>query len=273
MTVKRETKKKEEETIINIDHCGKWLQLLIMADHNSSHYQPGCGVPPYLLCRHDPDPSLYSDGASRIFAPSRSVTSGKDTYSSSMSNTCNTISSASSCSGYTEPYVPLGSLAPSIFECQSSNATRSLNDETNTIGTATWSINDETKTNRSAIRSVNVHTQSNYDYICLTSPDRRRTNEDSILSKSLLSESYAVSSYLIESNNHQMDVCSTYDNDPSAYSDPEQMFTPYLRIFADDEERQQRDKSPGQLNLNLFDHAVIATIFRRDAHRWHRGGK
>ncbi|CAF3966686.1 unnamed protein product, partial [Rotaria magnacalcarata] len=55
--------------------------------------RPGRGLPPYLLCRRDSDSTLYSDGASRIFAPSVSDTSAKDTDNSLYSSDSFSVSS------------------------------------------------------------------------------------------------------------------------------------------------------------------------------------
>ena len=46
----------------------------------------GLGLPPYLVCLRDSESTIFSDGASRIFAPSGSVTLAKDTDFSSDSN-------------------------------------------------------------------------------------------------------------------------------------------------------------------------------------------
>ena len=37
-----------------------------MANEASNYYE-GRGLPPYLLCRHNSDPTDYDDGASGIF--------------------------------------------------------------------------------------------------------------------------------------------------------------------------------------------------------------
>ncbi|CAF2993158.1 unnamed protein product [Rotaria sp. Silwood2] len=65
-----------------------------MSDQQS-YCRPDQGVPPYLLCRKDPDPSLYSDGASRIFDANLSMTSAKDTDYLSVALNSHTISSLS----------------------------------------------------------------------------------------------------------------------------------------------------------------------------------
>ena len=58
-------------------------------------YHHGRGLPLYLLCRRDSESTIFSDGASRIFAPSNSVTSAQDTDFSSVSNDLLNISSNS----------------------------------------------------------------------------------------------------------------------------------------------------------------------------------
>ncbi|CAF1386903.1 unnamed protein product, partial [Rotaria magnacalcarata] len=64
-----------------------------MAGKDSSRYHPGLGLPPYLLSRNYADSSTDSDGASRIFAASNcSITSDKDTESSSVSHMPRTFS-------------------------------------------------------------------------------------------------------------------------------------------------------------------------------------
>lgn len=183
-----------------------------MAGRDSSHQFPGRGLPPYLLWRSNTDSSTDSDGESRIFAaPSRSTTSDKDTVPSSISRVPRTFSSISTWSRVTDYDMTSISVAPSAFGYETSNATRSFDNETGT--------------SRSASRSIDKKIQSSSKDTLYTGPV-----------------------CLTKSNDHNVSFASAYDVAGNVFTDPEYMFTPYVRIFSDDEQEQHTDKSPGQLN-------------------------
>ena len=101
-----------------------------MAGQDASRYQPGRGLPPYLLSRNYAASSTDSDGASRIFAASScSMTSDKDSDCSSVSHMPHTFSYMSTSSSFTWSDTTSISTAKSTFEYQTSNVSRLTDDE------------------------------------------------------------------------------------------------------------------------------------------------
>ena len=115
-----------------------------MAGQDASRYQPGRGLPPYLLSRNYADSSTDSDGASRIFATSScSTTSDKDIDCSSVSHMPHTFSYMSMSSSFTWSDTTSISTGSSTFEYQTSNMSRLTDDETRTLRSEVLSMDEK----------------------------------------------------------------------------------------------------------------------------------
>jgi hypothetical protein len=203
-----------------------------MVDQDSC-YRAGRGVPPYLLCRNDSGSSIYSDGASRIFAPSRSITSEKDTDYSSVSLDSRSVSSINTLSTDIASYATSNSLARTTFENNSGGVGRSVSDKTRTIGNES--------------RPMNTDNQSTYQFSGPFHPVESGPNRSFAPTLSSLNGAPVVASYFNEHKYRHGNIYDTYygGHDSNTYTDPGQMFTPYVPYLTDNEEEQRRDKSPG----------------------------
>ncbi|CAF3012691.1 unnamed protein product [Rotaria sp. Silwood2] len=107
-------------------------------------YQPGRGLPTYLLSRNYADSSTDNGGASRIRAASRcSMTADEDSEFSSISHVPRTFSYMSTSSSFTWSDKTSISMPPSTFQYERSSASRSTDDETRTIQGETFSMQME----------------------------------------------------------------------------------------------------------------------------------
>ena len=133
-----------------------------MDDQDTHRYQPGRGLPTYLLSRNYADSSTDSDGASQSFAASgSSITSDEDGASSSISHIPQTFSYMSTSSSFTWSDTTSISMPPSTFQYETSSASRSIDDETRTVRSEMFSTQIEDSPTFSATSSVdeatNIH--------------------------------------------------------------------------------------------------------------------
>lgn len=214
-----------------------------MAGQDSSYYQPGRGLPPYLLSRNYADSGTDSDGASRIFAESScSMTSDKDSESSSVSHMPRTFSYMSTSSSFTWSDTTSISTAPSTFQYDTSSMFHSTEDETRTVRSETFSMVTENSSNFSATGPI-------YE-------DRNTIVEPTV-------SNFAMGAGLLfgalcqtntnESNNY---TSSAWSYNAPAVSRVEDMFTPYVPIFSneDNQSHHEQNKSAGsyQYSYNLI---------------------
>ncbi|CAF4680250.1 unnamed protein product [Rotaria sp. Silwood2] len=177
-----------------------------MADQERSYY-PGRGLPPCLLCRQGGESSIYSDGASRIFAHSLSTTSANDTSYSSISRGSVSVSSSSTWLHDTESHTTFNSLTSNPSIRRNSQSTINFN------------------------RDNDGDVKKNYG-----------TSASGI---DVLANSMVLASGFMTSNNGSMNEREKYDFGPECCTVPEHMFPQYVPYHLDDEEAQRREKSPG----------------------------
>jgi len=210
-----------------------------MADRGSNNHC-GRGLPPYLLWRQDSGSTIYSDGASRIFVSSRSVTSDKDTSYSSASIDAHTLSSVSSW------------LTGSEFDKtkrieNSSGSGVSVNDPKHSSISLGSSSVSSCKILSTHIGSVGTTTVRNSTHSSKNNGQVARNFTASISSGSSISfftPSLGPLPDHAENNNCSMNEFVTYNTYPGVYTDPENMFTPYVSVFSESQDLQ-REKSPG----------------------------
>ncbi|CAF2059693.1 unnamed protein product [Rotaria magnacalcarata] len=201
-----------------------------MAGKDSSRYQPGLGLPPYLLSRNYADSSTDSDGASRIFAASNcSITSDKDTESSSVSHMPPTFSYMSTSSSFTWSDTTSISTTPSTFQYETSSASRSIDDETRTVRSETFSMGIENPSCSNATGPI---------------------YEDSSATVAPVVSSIAVGAGLFfgalclantnESNNY---ISPAWDYNAPAVSRVEDMFTPYVSVLSNDDNQSHHGQN------------------------------
>ncbi|CAF4225837.1 unnamed protein product [Rotaria magnacalcarata] len=201
-----------------------------MAGKDSSRYQPGLGLPPYLLSRNYADSSTDSDGASRIFAASNcSITSDKDTESSSVSHMPRTFSYMSTSSSFTWSDTTSISTTPSTFQYETSSASRSIDDETRTVRSETFSMGIENPSCSNATGPI---------------------YEDSSATVAPVVSSIAVGAGLFfgalclantnESNNY---ISPAWDYNAPAVSRVEDMFTPYVSVLSNDDNQSHHGQN------------------------------
>jgi hypothetical protein len=111
---------------------------------------------------------------------------------------------------------------PSAFQYESNNATPSINDET---------------------RTIRNETQSNFDDTHSTVINSRPANELSIPSSiSFMDTLYTGPTCLTKSNDYNSNSNSANDYGSNVFTDPGQMFTPYVRLFSDNEEEPKQQQ-------------------------------
>ena len=194
-----------------------------MAGHDASRYQPGRGLPPYLLPRNYADSSTDSDGSSKIFAASScSMTSGKDSDYSSVSHMSHTFFYMSTSSSFTWSDTTSISTAPSTFEYQTSNVSRLTDDETRTL--------------RSEALSMDKKSLSSYYGTCSGNKASSASTETTLSRNSFMDDVYTGPFFLTKSNDYGTNITSEWDYNSASASLPEDMFTPYVSISNTDTE-------------------------------------
>ena len=188
-----------------------------MAGQDASRYQPGRGLPPYLLSRNYADSSTDSDGASRIFAESScSMTSDKDSDCSSASHMSCTFSYMSTSSSFSWSDTTSISTAPSMFEYQTNNATRSIDEDRRTL-------RDETSLGNYGPISANKASNAPF-----TTTVSHNSLMDCLLVGSILSN---------ETKKYNTNIISDYDYNSNPISHPEDIFTPYVPLLSNIDNR------------------------------------
>ena len=182
-----------------------------MVDRNNPEYVPGRGLPAYLLERIYDGSSTDSDGASRIFMdtdPSR--TTGEYTGSSATSVITYSSSSFS---------------MSSIFSISNANCNSERNAFQHEPSSIVSSIHDES----SETRTIRSEAQSNFGETYSSVSNDEPVREVSIPSSiSYMDTLYIGPICLTKSNNHNTNVLSDYSSNSNVFTDPANMFTPYV---------------------------------------------
>ena len=189
-----------------------------MVGQDVSRYQPGRGLPPYLLSRNYADSSTDSDRASRIFAASScSMTSDKDSDCSSVSHMSHTFSYMSTSSSFTWSDTTSISTAKSTFEYQTSNVSRLTDDEARTL--------------RSEALSMDKKSLSSYYGTCSSNKASSASAETTLSRNSFMNDVYTGPFFLNKSNDYGTNITSEWDYNSAPVSRPEDMFTSYVNSF------------------------------------------
>ena len=214
-----------------------------MAGQNSSRYQPGRGLPPYLLSRNDADSSTDSDGASRIFAASNcSVTSGEDSESSFVSRMPRTFSYMSTSPSFTWSDTTSIFMVPSTFQYDTSGTNRSIDDETRTVQSETFSMRVWNPSSFSATGPIY---------------EDRSTTVESAVSSIPVGVAVFISALCLPNSNESNDYISpACDYNAPPVSSVEDTFTPYVSVLSNEENQShhERNESSGtyQYSFNLI---------------------
>jgi hypothetical protein len=190
-----------------------------MTEKEASGYQPGQGLPPYLISRNYEDSSTESDGALRIFA-STSCSTRSGNGSSSISQVPDTFSYMSTSSSFTWSESTSISMVPNISE-------------------------HETSTVRSEILSMDEGSS----YVHYDTPPVMEAYGDSLVktlsTDSFMDHAYAGSFPLPKSYDFDEKITNNWDYDSTATSNQEQMLKPYVQLFSDtDDKRHAHQKEP-----------------------------
>jgi hypothetical protein len=183
-------------------------------------------MPPYLLNRAYDASSIDSDGASRIFMNTHStITTAKDTDSSATSNISYSSSSFS---------------MSSISSISNVNSNARRNAYQPGSSSAISSIYDES----SDSRTIRSETQSNFDETHSSLSNRGLAHKVSIPpSISYMDTLYTGPVCLSKSDGHTTNFSSGYDDISATYTDPSNMFTPYISLFpVSNRELEQREQ-------------------------------
>ena len=197
-------------------------------------YQPGRGLPTYLLSRNYADSSTDSDGASQIFAASScSLTSGEDGESSSISRIPRTFSYMSTSSSFMWSDTTSISMPPSTFQYETSSASRSIDHETRTIRSEMFSTQIEDPPTFSATSSI-VEASST-------------TAETRVSSAALINGRIIRSMSLTNTNESNNYISSAYDYNAPAVSRVEDIFSPYVSLLSnnDNQSHHEMNESSG----------------------------
>lgn len=211
-----------------------------MDNQDASRYQPGLGLPTYLLSRNYADSSTDSDGASRIFAASSdSMTSDKDSDCSSFLHMPRTFSYMSTSSSITWSDTASSSTVPSTFEYQTSNVSRSADHDTITL--------------RSDVPSMGQTSLSSYRDIPSNNNTGSASNKPTTVSENYPSVNvYPILPFLpARSNNNNCNIRSEYDYNSIPVNLHENMFTPYVPYLSniDNEARHVTNDYSGLCSL------------------------
>ena len=205
-----------------------------MDGQDTYRYQPGRGLPTYLLSRNYADSSTDSDGASQIFAASScSLTSDEDGESSSISHIPRTFSYMSTSSSFMWSDTTSISMPPSTFQYETSSASRSIDEETRTIRSEMFSTQMGDPPTFSATSSIDEASST--------------TAETRVSSVALISGLVIGSMSLTNRNESKNYISSAYDYNAPVVSRVEDMFPPYVSLLSNDDNQShnERDKSSG----------------------------
>lgn len=201
-----------------------------MDGQDTYRYQPGRGLPTYLLSRNYADSSTDSDGASRIFAASgSSMTSDEDSESSSISHIPRTFSYMSTSSSFMWSDTTSISMPPSTFQYETSSASRSIDDETRTIRSEMFSTQIEDPPTFSTTSSIDEASST--------------TAETRVSSVGLISGLVIGSMSLTNTNESKNYISSAYDYNAPAVSRVEDMFPPYESLLSNDDNQSHNERN------------------------------
>ncbi|CAF4276505.1 unnamed protein product [Rotaria magnacalcarata] len=214
--------------------------------------RPGRGLPPYLLCRRDSDSTLYSDGASRIFAPSVSDTSAKDTdnslYSSdsfSVSSTTISFTDIDSCS-------VSNSVTSKIIGNYFDTGVDSVNDQRRTIECS--SISADHSDSQLTLNS-SVHDD---DDAHEKDENVQKSNEKSMSGLGFLAGCLALASEYLENNNQVMNIEQNNENSDNCFANPENLIRSYVPCQMDYVEEELREKPLEVMDLDDTEESAIS---------------
>lgn len=199
-----------------------------MADQTSNN-DCGRGLPPYLLWRQDSGSSIYSDGASRIFLSSHSVTSDKDTNYSCASINSDNLSSVSSW------------LTSS--ECYSTKTNENYSQSGISMGCSTYSVPPLGSSNFLSPNTLSARVgfgetkmTENFTHSMKKNDQATQSFTASIKSGSSITLSrppIGPARDGAEKSNCDFSGYGIYPNTCSTYTDPENMFTPYVPLLTE----------------------------------------
>ena len=193
-----------------------------MTDRNYSEYVPGRGIPTYLLSRAYDESSVDSDGASRIFFDTHpTITSAKDTDSSTASNILYSLSSFSMVS-IDQSSERSSNLESNICQNESSSFISPIHDES------------------SDTRTIRGETRSNFNETYSTVANREPVYETSLPSStSHMDTLYNGPIGLNKTDDSNKNLLYDYNSYfSSVYTDPADMYTPYVPLFTETEEEK-----------------------------------
>ena len=210
----------------------------------------GRGLPPYLLCRRDSESTIFSDGASRIFAPSNSVTSAKDTDFSSVSNDLSNISSNS----------------VRFTDTDSESISESVTPKTdgNDSAGGTDSESTQTRTNASLIPACSYScSQSTLNSITLDDEHDHETHENFTAGLCYLVGCAIMASGCPANNNQSTIQQDNNDDDIDSYTSPENMFPTYVPYGTENKVEDDEKEYQGLLNLCLAAYSLLLIFQKR----------
>ncbi|CAF3629026.1 unnamed protein product [Rotaria socialis] len=214
--------------------------------------RPGRGLPSYLLYRRDSESNIYSDGASRIFAPSVSDTSAKDTdfslYSSdsfSVSSTTISFTDIDSCS-------VSNSVTSKIIGNYSDTGVDSVNDQRRTIECSSMSAdhsNSQLTLNSSIHDDDDTHEKDE---------NAQKSNENSISGPGFLAGCLALASEYLENNNQVINMEQNNENSYNCSANPENLIRSYVPCQMDYVEEELREKPLEVMDLDDTEESAIS---------------
>ena len=210
---------------------------------------PGRGLPPYLLCRRDSESTIFSDGASRLFAANNSVTSAKDTdFSSDLNNLLN-ISSSSVRFTDSGSQLISESLTPKTFG----------NDSESGIDSAST----QTKTNASLIPACSYSSsESTLNSIAFDDEHDHEKHENFTAGLCYLVGCAIMAFDCPASNNQTMIQQENNDDNIDSYSNLENMFPTYVPYGNENKEGDDGKEYQGLLNLCVAAYLLLL-IFQK----------
>ena len=201
-----------------------------MDDQDTRRYQPGRGLPTYLLSRNYANSSTDSDDVSQSFAASgSSMTSDEDGESSSISHIPQTFSYMSTSSSFTWSDTTSISMPPSTFQYETSSASRSVDNETRTIRSEMFSTQIEDSPTFNATSSIGEASST--------------TAEARVSSVALLSGLVIGSMSLTNTNESHNYISSAYDYNAPAISRVEDTFPSYVSLLSNDDHQSHHERN------------------------------
>ena len=196
----------------------------------------GRGLPPYLLCRRDSESTIYSDGASKIFALSNSVTSAQNTDYCSDLNDSFGVSSKSIRFTDTDSELISDSLTLNTFGNDSES------------GTDSASI--QTRINESSIPAFNKSSgQSTINSLDLNDEHGHAKDENFTTGLCDLVDYANMASDCPASNNQAINMQDNYNENFDSYTSPENMSSSYAPYETENRAKEYKEECQGLLNF------------------------